>query len=137
MHVEEVAAIAVDCGLQLHKDVGPGLLESAYQKMLAHLLTKRGLSVEEEIPIPITYDDLIIEQAFRADIVVERKLLIELKSVEKLLPVHRMQVVTYLRFMDLPVALLMNFSAERFKNGLVRIVNNHHDTKGSKLTLHQ
>ncbi len=137
MNVEEIAAVAVDCGLKLHMDVGPGLLESAYETMLAHLLEKRGRTVERQIAIPIRYDGLWIEQGFRADIIVDGKLLIELKSVERLLPVHRMQVVTYLKFLQLPVGLLMNFSAEKFRNGLVRIVNDHHDTAGSNLRMHQ
>jgi iron complex transport system substrate-binding protein len=137
LFVEEVAAIAVNTGLNLHKDVGPGLLESAYQQIYAHALRKQGLFVEEQTAIALHYDGLVIEQGFRADIIIEKKLLIELKSVEKLLPVHRMQVVTYLRFLELPIGLLMNFSAERFRDGLMRIVNNHHDTRGSKLRQHQ
>jgi GxxExxY protein len=137
MNVEEVAAIAVDCGLKLHIDVGPGLLESAYETMLAHLLEKRGLSVQRQVTFPIRYDGLLIEQGFRADLIVQEKLLIELKSVDKLLPVHRMQVNTYLKFLELPVGLLMNFSAEKFRNGLIRIVNNHQDTTGSNLRMHK
>ncbi len=136
MNVEAIAAIAVDCGLKLHIDVGPGLLESAYEIMLAHLLTKKGLLVERQVNIPIVYDGLLIEQGFRADMIVEKKLLIELKSVERLLPVHRMQVVTYLKFLKLPVGLLMNFSADQFRNGLVRVVNDHRDIQGSPLRIH-
>jgi GxxExxY protein len=137
MHVEEIASIAVDCGLKLHKDVGPGLLESAYENMLAYLLERRGLRVERQVMIPIKYEGLSIEQGFRADLIVDKKLLIELKSVERLLPIHRMQVVTYLRFLNLSVGLLMNFSSEQFKTGLMRVVNNHADIKGSTLRMHQ
>ncbi len=137
MHVEEIASIAVDCGLKLHKDVGPGLLESAYENMLAHLLEQRSLHVERQVMIPIRYQGLLIEQGFRADLIVEKKLLIELKSVERLLPIHRMQVVTYLRFLNISVGLLMNFSSEQFKTGLMRIVNDHVDIKGSTLRMHQ
>ena len=137
MHVEEIASIAVDCGLKLHKDVGPGLLESAYENMLMYLLEKRGLRVERQVTVPIRYEGLSIEQGFRADLIVEKQLLIELKSVERLLPIHRMQVVTYLRFLNLSVGLLMNFSSDQFKNGLSRIVNDHSDIAGSTLRMHQ
>ena len=137
MHVEEIASIAVDCGLKLHKDVGPGLLESAYENMLMYPLEKRGLRVERQVTVPIRYEGLSIEQGFRADLIVEKQILIELKSVERLLPIHRMQVVTYLRFLNLSVGLLMNFSSDQFKNGLSRIVNDHSDIAGSTLRMHQ
>lgn len=137
MDVEEIAAIAVDCGLQVHRELGPGLLESAYETVLAHLLTKRGLDVKTQVIVPITYDGIIIDQGFRADIIAEGKVLIELKSVERLMPVHGKQVLTYLRFLNLPVGLLMNFSSETFREGLKRIVNNHHQTESSRLNIHQ
>jgi GxxExxY protein len=135
--VEEIAAIAVDCGLQIHKDLGPGLLESAYETVLAHLLIKRGLEVKTQMIVPIIYDGIKIDQGFRADIIVEAKLLVELKSVERLMPVHGKQVLTYLRFMNLPIGLLMNFSSETFREGLKRIVNNHDQTQSSSLKIHQ
>jgi GxxExxY protein len=135
--VEEIAAIAVDCGLQIHKDLGPGLLESAYETVLAHLLIKRGLEVKTQMIVPIIYDGIKIDQGFRADIIVEAKLLIELKSVERLMPVHGKQVLTYLRFMNLPIGLLMNFSSETFRESLKRIVNNHDQTQSSSLKIHQ
>ena len=137
LSVEEIAAIVVDCGLRVHKDLGPGLLESAYETVLAHLLTKRGLDVKTQVIVPILYDGIKIDQGFRADIIAEGKVLIELKSVERLMPVHGKQVLTYLRFMDLPVGLLMNFSSETFREGLKRIVNNHRDTGASGLDIHQ
>ncbi len=135
--IEEIAAIAVDCGLQVHKDLGPGLLESAYETVLAHLLAKRGLDVKTQVIVPIIYDGIKIDQGFRADIIAEGKVLIELKSVERLMPVHGKQVLTYLRFLNLPVGLLMNFSSETFREGLKRIVNKHHQTKSSRLNIHQ
>jgi GxxExxY protein len=137
MHVEEIAAITVDCGLTLHKDVGPGLLESAYENMLMYLLEQRGLQVERQVMVPIKYRELSIENGFRADLIVEKKLLIELKSVERLLPIHRMQVVTYLRFLNLTLGLLMNFSSEQFKTGLMRVVNDHSDVRGASLRMYQ
>ena len=137
MDIEEIAAIAVDCGLQVHKHLGPGLLESAYEAVLAHLLAKRGLDIKTQVIVPITYDGIRIDQGFRADIIAEGKVLIELKSVERLMPVHGKQVLTYLRFLNLPVGLLMNFSGETFREGLKRIVNNHDQTECSRLNIHQ
>jgi GxxExxY protein len=137
MNVEELSAIAVDCGLRVHKDLGPGMLESAYEAVLAHLLTQNGLSVQRQKVIPITYNNLIIEQGFRADLIIENKLLIELKTVERLSQLHARQVRTYLKFTGLTVGLLMNFSTEKFTDGLERIVNNHGDTSNSLLEINQ
>jgi GxxExxY protein len=137
MNVEELSAITVDCGLTVHKDLGPGMLESAYEAVLAHLLRQKGLSVERQKIIPIIYNDLIIEQGFRADLIIENKLLVELKTVERLSPVHARQVRTYLKFTGLTVGLLMNFSTEKFTDGLKRIVNNHGDTHNSLLEINQ
>lgn len=125
MDVEEVAAIAIDCALQIHRRLGPGLLESAYEAVLTHALERRGLSVERQKLVAIRYDELVIEAGFRADLVVENVLLIELKSVDRLAPVHGKQVLTYLRLLDLRLGLLMNFGGETLKEGLRRIVNNH------------
>lgn len=137
MDVEEVASIAVDCGLKVHQGLGPGLLESAYEAVLANVITKRGLSVERQKIIPIQFDDLIIDDGFRADLLVEGKLLIELKSIERLVPVHGKQVLTYLRFLNLPVGLLMNFGAPTFREGLRRIVNQHVNTSSSPLRVNK
>jgi GxxExxY protein len=137
IEIEELASVAVDCGLMVHKRLGPGLLETAYEKILAHKMSVRGLSVKTQVLMPIEIDGVIVDQGFRADILVEEKLLIEVKSVERLAPVHSRQVLTYLRFMDLPLGLLMNFSGMTFREGLKRVVNNHQDSIGSKLEIHQ
>jgi GxxExxY protein len=137
MEIEELARVAIDCGLVVHKRLGPGLLETAYEKILAHKMSVRGLSVKTQVLMPIEIDGVIIDQGFRADILVEDKLLIEVKSVERLAPVHSRQVLTYLRFMDLPLGLVMNFSGMTFREGLKRVVNNHQDSTGSKLEIHQ
>jgi GxxExxY protein len=137
MTVEELAAQAVDCGLKVHQLLGPGLLESAYERVLAHKLLERGLDVATQVAVPIVIDGMVIDQGFRADVVVAGRLLLEIKSVERLLDVHTMQVMTYLRFMELPLGLLMNFSGVKFTQGLKRVVNNHRDTTGSTLNLHQ
>lgn len=125
MGVDKLAAVAVDCGLYVHRRIGPGLLESAYEAVLAHELGRRGLIVERQKLIAIRIDDVVIDAGFRADLIVEGRLLIELKSIDRLAPVHAKQVLTYLRFLELPVGLLMNFGGETFKEGLRRIVNNH------------
>lgn len=124
---EALARIAVDAGFKLHKALGPGLLESVYEACLYHSLAQRGLFVQRQVPVPVRYDGLVLEDGFRADILVERKLLIELKSTETHAPVHAKQVLTYLRLLDLPLGLLMNFGAPTFKEGLRRLVNNYED----------
>ncbi len=125
MHPNEVSGAVVDAAMRVHTALGPGLLESAYETILAHVLASRGLFVERQKPIPIQLDGIFIDQGFKADLIVEGKLLIELKAVERLQPVHMKQVQTYLRFLDMPLGLLMNFSNETFKEGLKRILNNY------------
>ena len=128
--VEALATIAVDCGFQLHKDLGPGLLESVYEILLFESLKERGLSVQRQLPVPIKFRGLIIDNAFRADILVESKLLIELKSTERHAAVHAKQLLTYLRLMDLPLGLLMNFGAATFKEGVHRLANQYYRPTG-------
>ena len=135
--IESLATMAVDCGLKLHQRLGPGLLETAYEKVLAHMLTARGLKIETQKLVPIIVDGLHIENGFRADILVEGKMLIEVKSVDRFDPVHAKQVLTYLRLLDMPLGLLMNFSAQTFREGLRRVVNNHQNISGSSLNIHQ
>ncbi|MBL0925625.1 MAG: GxxExxY protein [Sphingomonadaceae bacterium] len=121
---EELARIVVDCGFHLHKEVGPGLLESVYEKVFANRLTRLGLSVETQKSIPIKIDDLSFADGFRADLLIENRLLVEIKSVEKMSPVHIKQVLSYLRLMQLPLGLLINFGAETFRDGTTRVMNN-------------
>ncbi len=123
--IETLANIAVDCGFRIHKDIGPGLLESAYEMLLFESLSKRGLLVERQVAVSLKANGIVIDNAFRADLFVERTLLIEVKSTEAHAPVHAKQLLTYLRLMDLPLGLLMNFGAGTFKEGIRRIVNNH------------
>jgi GxxExxY protein len=123
--LEDIARISVDCGFKLHQTLGPGLLESVYEVCLASSLADRGLSVERQRPIPIRFNGLHFEEGFRADILVEGILLIELKSTERYAPVHAKQVLTYLRLMDLPLGSLMNFGAPTFKDGVRRLLNDY------------
>lgn len=123
--IEALANVTVDCGFHIHRDIGPGLLESAYELLLTESLTQRGLSVERQIPVSLKANGIVIDNAFRADLLVERSLLIEVKSTEAHAPVHAKQLLTYLRLMGLPLGLLMNFGTATFKEGVRRIVNNH------------
>lgn len=115
---EELAKIVVDCGFHLHKDLGPGLLESVYEVVLEKMIKERGLTVKRQVKIPIEVMGLKFDEGFRADLLVENLLLIELKSVEKLSPVHSKQVLTYLRLLNLPLGLLINYGAATFKEGI-------------------
>ena len=123
--LEDIAKISVHCGFHLHRDIGPGLLESVYEILLFESLKEKGLSVERQKIIPITFKGRVLEEAFRADLVVENQILIELKSTERYAPVHAKQVITYLRLMDLPLGFVMNFCLATFKEGLKRLANNY------------
>jgi GxxExxY protein len=135
--VEDLSAVVVDCGYRLHVEAGPGLLESVYEVVLAKMLEERGLRVRRQVPVPIKLMGFRFDEGFRADIVVEEALLIELKSVENLAPVHSKQVLTYLRLMNLPLGLLINFGAPTFREGVRRIVNHHHAVSSSRLRINQ
>lgn len=126
--IEELARSALKCGLEIHRDLGPGLFESVYEALLAQSLVRLGFRVERQKQIPFAYRGLQLDDAFRADILIEDQLLIELKSVEKLAPVHSKQVLTYLRLLNLPLGLLLNFGAATFKEGAHRVLNVRADT---------
>lgn len=123
--LEELARIAVDCGYQLHRALGPGLLESAYELLFCAELAARGLRYECQLAVPISHRGVLIENAFRADILIERCLLIELKSTEAHARVHAKQLLTYLRLMKLPLGLLINFGMASYKDGVRRIANDY------------
>lgn len=135
--IGELASIAVDCGLQVHRDLGPGLLESVYEAVLAHCLEQRGLAVVRQKPIPICFRGLELREGFKADLVVGEALIIEIKTLETLLPVHGKQLLTYLRLANLPVGLLMNFGCATFKQGLKLVVNDHKNFASSPLRVNQ
>ncbi len=115
--------MAVDCGYRVHMELGPGLLESVYEAVLAARMERAGLQVERQKPLPIRLPELTINEGFRVDLLVEQRLIIEIKSVERLAGVHAKQLLTYLRLANCPVGLLMNFGAETFREGLKRVVN--------------
>ena len=121
--VEKLATVAVDAAFAVHSELGPGLLESAYQACFAYELSSRGIGYQKELPVLLNYKGIRIEIGFRADVVIERKLLIELKAVEQLLPIHKAQVITYLKLMRLPLGLMINFNEALIKHGIRRVLN--------------
>ena len=132
VEIEELACIAVDCGFHLHRDLGPGLLESAYEALMAEGLRQAGCAVERQSALPLKYNGVVVDNAFKIDLLVERRLVIELKSVERLAPVHGKQVLTYLRLLNLPLGLLMNFGQGTFKDGLKRVANDYYGRIGKR-----
>jgi GxxExxY protein len=120
----EIARIVVDRALKVHKTVGPGLLESVYTTALAYELRKSGLFVSLETGIPVIYNGINMEMGFRADIIAGGKVIVEVKSIEALAPLHGKILLTYLRFADMRLGLLINFNVELIKNGIKRVVNN-------------
>ena len=123
MKINEISGAIVDAAYQLHARLGPGLLESVHEELLAYELTKRGLKYERQKPIPVRYDDRLLEVGFRADLIVEDAVIVELKSVENLAPVHKKQLLTYLKISGKQLGLLINFGAPLIKDGIVRIAN--------------
>ena len=123
MRENDLARIVVDVAYQIHRELGPGLLESVYQAIMLHELTKRKLQVTSQSQVPVIWDGMAIEVGFRADLIVEGILLIELKSVEQIAAVHKKQLLTYLRLTNCRLGLLINFGTELIKNGITRVVN--------------
>lgn len=123
MEINQITGVVVDAAYKLHSSLGPGLIESAYRLALSADLTRRGLQVEQEKQVSFEYEGLTIANGFRVDLLVEGLVVVELKSLERLAPVHRRQILTYLRLLDLPIGLLINFGAASMNDGLHRIVN--------------
>jgi GxxExxY protein len=123
MHENGIARIAVDAAFKVHVSLGPGLLESVYEAAMAHELTKRGLGVVRQQPIPVVYDGVHLEEGFRADIIIEGLVILELKSIEAIAKVHKKQLLTYLRLADKRLGLLINFNVDLIKDGISRVVN--------------
>ncbi len=123
MNENQIATIVVDSAYKIHTTLGPGLLETVYEVTLAHELRKNGLRVDRQVSVPIVYDDLIFEEGFRADLIIEDKFIVELKSVEVLPSVAPKQLLTYLRLRDCRLGLLINFGESLIKNGIKRVAN--------------
>lgn len=135
--LNDITGAIVHTALKIHRDLGPGLLESVYEIVLARALAERGFQVDRQKVIRFEYDGMVFEEGFRTDLLVESRVIVELKSVEKLAPVHSKQVLTYLRLMNLPVGLLINFGASTLKEGLHRIVNSLPASSSPRLRVNQ
>ncbi|MDY0384752.1 GxxExxY protein [Trichlorobacter sp.] len=123
MHENNIAEVIVDSCFKVHTSLGPGLLESVYEAVLACELQKRGLTITRQQSIPITYDGITFDEGFRADLIVEDKIIIELKSVEQVSSVHKKQLLTYLKLADKRLGFLVNFGSNLIKDGITRIAN--------------
>jgi len=123
MDENQIGKTIVDCAVALHKELGPGLLESVYEVILAHKLERQGLSVKRQVSIPIKYQNIKFDEGFRIDIMVENKVIIELKSIESVTRAHKKQVLTYLRLTGLKLGYLLNFGEAPMKDGISRIIN--------------
>ena len=129
MTENEIARQILDAAFSVHSKLGPGLLESVYEIVLAYELKKKGLTAERQKPMPIMYDNIRFDEAFRSDVVVNGKVIAELKSVEALLPVHAKQLLTQLRLSGLKLGLLINFGEAHLKNGIKRVINGRLDAE--------
>jgi GxxExxY protein len=123
--LEKMAALAIECAFTIHRDLGPGLLESCYEVLLAASVARAGLAVERQKVVDIEYRGISVREAFRADLLIDGRLIVEVKAIDRLAPIHSRQVLTYLKLLDLPLGLLMNFGAATFHQGLKRVANNH------------
>jgi len=123
MHENELSKIVFECGLKVHKTLGPGLLESAYEECLFYELTKQNLHIEKQVILPLTYDEIKLEAGYRIDLRIENKLIVEIKSVEELDDIHLAQILTYLKLSNCKLGLLINFNTLLFKDGVKRVIN--------------
>lgn len=123
--IESLISKVVDCSFHLHREVGPGLLESVYETVLAKRLSMLGIQAERQKSVAIELDGIAFGDAFRADLLIEGKLILEIKSVERLSPLHVKQLLTYLRLMKLPLGLVINFGGDLFKDNVKRVTNSH------------
>ena len=135
--LDDITGAIVDAALKIHTGLGPGLLESVYEAVLARALERRGFYTERQKVIRFEYDGMVFDEGFRTDLIVDDRVIVELKSVEKLAPVHSKQLLTYLRLMNFPVGLLINFGAATLKEGLHRIVNNLQPSASPRLRVSQ
>ena len=125
MTENEIGEIVVDCAVKMHMRLGPGLLESVYETVLCYELHNRGLSVQRQVPVPITYDNMRFSEGFRADLIVDGKVILELKSVECVTKAHKKQLLTYLRLSGRKVGYLLNFGEAVMKDGISRIISGY------------
>jgi len=122
---EAIGTQVVDCAIRVHTALGAGLLESAYESCLAHELAKHGLEVRKQVPMPVLYDNTQMDVGYRIDMLVNNRVVVELKAVEKLMPLHTAQLLTYLKLSKLRLGFLLNFNVEHMRNGVKRVVNGY------------
>jgi GxxExxY protein len=138
MHeLDDITEAVVDSAMKIHKELGPGLLESVYEVVLSRVIAKRGFSVERQKLVRFEYDGMVFDDGLRVDLLVDERVVVELKSVERLAPVHGKQLLTYLRLMKLPVGLLINFGSATLKEGLHRVVNQLPSSASPRLRVNQ
>ena len=125
MLINEITSIIIEESIYVHRNVGPGLFESVYEELLSFRLIKRGLKIERQRAVPVIFEEVIMDIGFRADLIVENKVLVEIKSVEVLANIASVQTLTYLRFSGISIGLLINFNVEKLKDGIKRIANNY------------
>ena len=123
MTENQIAKAVVDVAYKLHTELGPGLMETVYEVLMEHELVRRGFSVRRQVPVPIEWNGVKFTEGFKADLIVNDRVIVGLKSIEKLMPVHSKQLLTYLRLMNLRLGLLINFGEERIKDGIKRVAN--------------
>jgi GxxExxY protein len=122
MELNEITKKIIGCAIEVHKTLGPGLLESAYEECLAYELQKNGLNIKRQKPTPVIYKEIKLECGYRIDILVENSVVVELKVVDSLIPVHEAQILTYMKFANIPLGLLINFNVTLLKNGIRRYI---------------
>ncbi len=125
--MNEISGRIIACALKEHTAIGPGVLESVYQTCLLHELQKAGLTVQAQVALPVEYDGLRLDWGYRLDLLVENTVIVELKCVEALLPIHTAQLLTYLRLANKPLGLLLNFNVIHLREGIKRVLNNKHE----------
>lgn len=125
MLLQDTTGAVIEAAIKIHRVLGPGLFESVYEEVLEYELKKEGFIVERQVAIPVCYDGLVMDIGFRADLMVDKEVIVEIKSVETVKPVHKKQVITYLRLTGYKIGLLINFNEELLKDGLTRLINNH------------
>ena len=127
MNENKIGSIIVDTAIHLHKKLGPGLLESVYEAILTRMLARKGLYVQRQVPIPIEFEGEFYDEGFRADLFIEGKVLLELKSVERIIPAHKKQLLTYLKLTNSKLGFILNFGAGLMKDGISRVINGQID----------
>ncbi len=123
MHENDIGTTIVDEAVKIHQAMGPGLLETVYETILAKKLARAGLKVGRQVPVPIRYEGLTFEEGFRADLIIENMVIVELKSVERVSPVHKKQLLTYLKLTNMKLGYLLNFGVDLMKSGITRTIN--------------